>query len=138
MTKKIRDYLDYIFYRSYCFYSKYNDHDPKFMSVLIVTIIEVIIMVLVFTVINHFLEIGRSNKQELKFLKIFAGAFCLFLIFVNYRIFFKKNIVEFKNKWDSEEITSRKKKGWVIVFLFFIPLVAIIVYSYLRNNLGIL
>ena len=138
MIDKIKRWLNYLYYRSYSFYNKYKDDDPKFMSILIVSVFEILIVILVFTLINHLLEIGRNSKQDLKMLKFAAGLLFFLLIFLNHKVYTKESIVAFKKKWDLEDMKKRRRNGWLIVALLLIPLATIILYSYLRNNLGLI
>lgn len=123
--------FDYVFYRTYSFYFRKKDDNPKFMGLLVLTVL----------VCLTILSIYSLTSLIYTDLFGFTKPIILIIMTVTFLFFYKKYwnvkiVDELTKKYASEDINSRKKKGWLIVLYISVVLLIPMSIGFLRHNLG--
>lgn len=124
--------FDYIYYRTYSWYIRHDDSIPHESSVIVVSLIQYLLILNLYLLISFVLPlIVLQNKWQ--------GLILLIPIYFFNRFRYNKVITttDLELQWKMEEITIKKKRGWLIVFTFFGLILFPVLWGILRHNLGI-
>lgn len=134
MIKSVKLFLDYLFYRSVQFYRKNNDSDSVFMGSLIVTLLQVLGLFFCYMVIHFFSRYGSGSSPELNKVKWAFVIISVVLSIINSSIYNENRWNLIKVKWSNEDLGLRKKRGYLLVGMFFLIFVINICYGAFMNS----
>ncbi len=124
--------LDYIYFRTFVWYNKMNDSNPKLMGELVVTVFVELLAFSILTLLTLFLfPMPKIEKWHSLILLILIYAFIKF----RYRKVVDLNYLN--ELWGSENLTLRRKKGWIMLIAIFISMFFPVLIGFLRHNLGL-
>ena len=128
--------FDYIFYRVFMYYLHKKDSTTQMTASIVLSLIQLFLLLDIFVIVRIIYEYPIPEN----FNKFWALPLIIVVFTFNWLKYVKnKDRLETKKllriKWENEELTIKKKRGFLVLTLIMIVISMPIIYGIVRHNI---